>query len=511
MTTASTESTAAPDYDVLIVGAGLSGISAAVHLQRDCPDTTFAIVERRAALGGTWDLFRYPGIRSDSDMHTLGFSFEPWVGASAIADGGEILTYLRETARKYGVDRAITYETSVLRASWSSTDALWTVELRDERTNDAQTSAEKTNAEQTSAEQTNRRRVTCRVLWSCAGYYDYDAGYTPDFAGREAFKGLVVHPQHWPEDLDVTGKRVAVIGSGATAVTLLPSLAKTAAHVTMVQRSPSYVVSRPRQSVWSRVLRGRVPDGVFHRVLRTKMVSESMFTFAFARRFPGVARRVLERGVQRRLGPDFDVGEHFSPRYDPWDQRVCLTPDNALFNALASGQASVRTGEIEGFTEDGIRMRSGDLVDADVIVTATGLTLRFLGGIEVAVDGAPVRFSERMVYKGMMCNGVPNLVMTAGYTNASWTLKADLTSAFVCRVINHCARQGARSFCPRLPRDRPEETPLLDFTSGYVARAKDVLPKQGDRAPWRLYQNYVFDLMSLRYGSLDDHTLEFEL
>ncbi len=478
------------DFDVVVIGAGISGISAAYHLQQMCSDHTFAILERRAELGGTWDLFRYPGIRSDSDMHTLGFRFQPWTRKNSIADGDEILEYLHETVEAHDIRRHIQFGVSVRAASWSHSENRWTLRVEDESGEPSRT-------------------VTCRFVWSCAGYYDYDQGHAPDFAGSQDFTGTIVHPQHWPQDLDYTGKRVVVIGSGATAVTLLPSLAERAQHVTMLQRSPSYVVSLPRQDPLSKRLRGRVPGKLFHRALRWKSIAHSRFLFWFARRYPDKARAEIMKGVREQLGSEFDAERHFTPAYNPWDQRVCMTPDDAFFDALKGGKASVVTDHIKLITATGIQLESGESLDTDIIVTATGLKLQILGGLELSVDGRIINPHDHTAYKGMMCSDIPNLAMSVGYTNASWTLKADLTSEYVCRLLRHCRDDGHSYCCPRLPSRELAETPLLDFTSGYVLRSLHLLPKQGAEAPWKLYQNYFLDLLSLRHGSLRDEAMEF--
>ncbi len=475
--------------DVLIVGAGLSGIGAAYHLQKNCPDRSYAILEGRETLGGTWDLFRYPGIRSDSDMYTLGYSFRPWTNPKAIADGPSILAYVRDTAEAYGIDKKIRYRRRVERASWSSRDARWTVEARDTETGEIV-------------------RLTCKFLFMCAGYYDYDAGYTPEFPGRERFRGQIVHPQLWTPDIDYTGKRVVVIGSGATAVTLVPSLAERAAHVTMLQRSPTYIVSVPERDRIADWMRERLPIGSAYALTRWKNVLFSMAFFAYCRRFPEQAKKFLVGQVHKAMGNTVDVGTHFTPTYKPWDQRVCLVPDGDLFKSLRDGRASVVTDHIETFTEKGIRLRSGQELEADLIVTATGLKLKFLGGLQLEVDGQRVDPAKTMTYKGMMCSDVPNLAFAIGYTNASWTLKVDLTSEYVCRLLNHMRDHG---FTTCVPRRDPSvsEAPLMDFTSGYVQRALADLPRQGSVAPWKLYQNYAFDMMTLRRARLNDGALEF--
>jgi cation diffusion facilitator CzcD-associated flavoprotein CzcO len=477
------------DVDVLIVGAGLSGIGAAHHLQTRCPDKTYLILEGRERLGGTWDLFRYPGIRSDSDMYTLGYSFRPWTGPNAIADGASILAYLRDTAEATGIDRRIRYRHRVERARWSSDDARWTVEVHDLAAGEPVI-------------------VTCRFLYVCAGYYDYDAGYTPPLAGRERFRGRVVHPQHWAPDVDEGGARVVVIGSGATAVTLVPALARRAAHVTMLQRSPTYIMSRPRRDPFAAWAQEHLPAGAAHAAARWKYVLLSMGFYAFSRRYPAQAKRFLVEQVRRQLHGAADGAAHFTPSYRPWDQRLCLVPDGDLFETIRAGRASVVTDHIETFTETGIALRSGAHLDADLIVTATGLQRKFFGGIDVEVDGARVDPARTLIYKGMMASDVPNLAFATGYTNASWTLKVELVSAYVCRLLRYMDAHGHAICCPRRVPNI-QEIPLLDFTSGYVQRAIDRFPKQGSAAPWRLYQNYALDRLSFERARIDDPAMEF--
>ena len=473
--------------DVLIVGAGLSGIGAAYHLGKHRPGKSYAILEGRAAIGGTWDLFRYPGIRSDSDMYTLGYSFKPWKAAKAIADGPSILSYVRETAREHDVDRHIRFNHLVKRASWSSETATWTVEAE----HDGQIV-----------------KFSCSFLYMCSGYYRYSSGYTPDFAGSERFQGRIVHPQHWPEDLDYAGKQVVVIGSGATAVTLVPEMAKTAGHVTMLQRSPTYVVSRPAEDGLANWLRTKLPPMTAYGFTRWKNVLLSMLFFNLARKKPEKTKERLIGLVREQLGPDYDVATHFTPRYNPWDQRLCLVPDADLFDSIKAGTSSVVTDHIEAFTEDGILLKSGKTLPADVIVTATGLQLQLLSGMEVVVDGVVANLAQSMSYKGMMFSDVPNLASAFGYTNASWTLKADLTSEYVCRLLNTLDRTGADYCVPRLDGEM-EVAPWLDFSSGYVTRSMDQFPKQGLRKPWKAHQNYALDLMALRFGKVDDGVMQF--
>jgi cation diffusion facilitator CzcD-associated flavoprotein CzcO len=476
-------------FDVLIIGAGLSGIGAGCHLQMECPGRRYVILEGRAASGGTWDLFRYPGIRSDSDMYTLGYGFRPWGEAKAIADGPSILNYIRETAADYGVDKKIRYRHMVKSASWSSDTATWTVTA--ERAPDGETVS-----------------FTCGFLFGCSGYYAYEAGYMPDFAGIERFGGQIIHPQHWPETLDTAGKRIVVIGSGATAVTLVPALAETAAQVTMLQRSPSYVVSVPAEDALANRLRRHLPAKLAYSLVRWRNVLWQQFFFNLARRKPERTRKQLIGLVQAQLGPDYDVATHFTPRYNPWVQRLCLVPDADLFRALRSGRAEVVTDHIEHFTETGLRLRSGRDLPADIIVTATGLKMQLLGGIDLSVDGERVNLGRAMSYKGMMYSDVPNLATSFGYTNASWTLKADLTCHYVCRLLNHMQARGYDECRPLRDAATPE-APFLDFTSGYVQRALDQLPRQGSKSPWKVHQNYARDLLALRLGKLDDGVMRF--
>lgn len=475
--------------DVLIVGAGLSGVGAAWHLQDRCPGKSYAIFEARGDLGGTWDLFRYPGIRSDSDMHTLGYRFKPWTAAKSITDGPSILEYVRQTASDHGIEDKIRFHQRVVAASWSSEDSRWTVE------------AENTETGETT-------RVTCDFLWTCSGYYRYDQGYTPEFEGLDRFDGDVVHPQHWPEDLDYAGKRVVVIGSGATAVTLVPAMAEKAAHVTMLQRSPTYIASLPAEDRIATRLRRFLPERAVYSIVRWKNVLMQTAFYQLSRRRPEIVKRFIRKGVERALPPGYDIDKHFTPRYNPWDQRMCLVPDSDLFEAISKGDASVVTDRIATFNERGIELESGEKLEADVIVTATGLNLLFLGGLELTVDGEEVDIPSTMTYKGMMLSGVPNLAFTVGYTNASWTLKADLTSEYVCRLLNHMAAHGYSRCAPEVDPSVTEE-PLLDFTSGYVLRSLDQFPKQGSKEPWKLRQNYVFDIRAIRRGAIDDGAMQF--
>jgi cation diffusion facilitator CzcD-associated flavoprotein CzcO len=481
--------------DVLIVGAGLSGIGAGHHLQANCPGKSYVILEGRDCIGGTWDLFRYPGVRSDSDMFTLGYSFRPWTEPKAIADGSRILNYVRETAAEEGIDRKIRFSHRVKRASWSSQEARWTVEVERGAAQDG------VEAEAV--------RFTCNFLFMCSGYYNYAAGYSPEFPGAKDFAGRIVHPQKWTEDIDTSGKRVVVIGSGATAVTLVPELAKTADHVTMLQRSPTYVVARPAHDPVANRIRARLPQKLAYHVIRWRNVFWGMYFFQLCRRKPDRAKQLILGGVRMALGPDYDINTHFTPRYNPWQQRLCLVPDGDLFKSIKKGSASVETSHIDTFTRDGIRLADGRELKADIIVTATGLNMQVLGGIEVDVDGRTVDFAKTLNYKGMMYSDVPNLASSFGYTNASWTLKCDLTCEYVCRLINYMDRHGYRQCVPRNVDPSITELPSLDFTSGYVQRSIAKLPKQGSKRPWRLYQNYALDIVTLRFGRMDDGVMRY--
>jgi monooxygenase len=477
-------------FDILIVGAGLSGVGGACHFTRNCPDKSYAILEMREAMGGTWDLFRYPGIRSDSDMFTLGYAFRPWTEAKAIADGPSILKYVHDTAREYDVDRHIRYGHRVVRANWSTPDARWTVE------------AERGPSKEIV-------RYTCGFLYMCPGYYSYEEGYLPQFAGAERFRGRMVHPQKWTPDVDYAGKRVVVIGSGATAVTLVPELAKAAAHVTMLQRSPTYIINLPSKDLVANFLRRILPAKAAYFLARWKNVLLSMFIYWLARHHARVFKGMIAAGIRQAMGKDYKLRPHFTPNYEPWDQRLCLVPDSDLFGALKSGRASIVTDHIDSFTEKGIRLKSGQELEADVVVTATGLNLLLLGGTQVSVDGTHVDPPKTLTYRGMMVSDVPNMAFAVGYTNASWTLKCDLVAEFACRLVNHMDRHGYRQCTPRRTDPSIREEPLINFTSGYVQRSIASFPKQGSKTPWRLHQNYARDLLTLRYGSLDDGALEF--
>jgi len=475
------------DMDLLIVGAGLSGIGAARHLQAHSPRTRWGIVEARERLGGTWDLFRYPGVRSDSDMHTLGYAFKPWTQRKAIADGPSILSYIQNTADETGITPRIQFGRKVLRADWSTAQSRWRVTL-------SQTDG-------------TLEQVTTRFLYLCSGYYSYTQAHQPAFEGQSSFQGTWVHPQFWPKDLDYSGKKVVVIGSGATAATLVPAMASTAAHVTMLQRSPTYMVSRPAEDTLALQLQRFLPEHMAHHLTRWKNILMGMFFFQVARRYPEKVKNYLIGQTAQRLNPDFDTAKHFTPRYNPWDQRICLVPNGDMFRALRKGQAAIVTDTIARITPDGITLASGEHLKADIIVSATGLHLNALGDIALSVDGQAYSPSEAMAYKGMMLSDLPNVFVALGYTNASWTLKADLTAGFVCRLLNHMQGQG---WTQAVPRKDPlaQAQPYFDFSSGYVQRAASVLPKQGDRGPWRVHQNYLADMLNLRWGRLEDGVLQ---
>ncbi len=474
--------------DVVIVGAGLSGVGAACHLLRECPGTTFAVLEAREAIGGTWDLFRFPGVRSDSDMFTLAYSFRPWTGERTMATGESIRQYIRETADEHGVTDRIRFGHRVVCASWSGEESCWRVE----------------------AEHGGATVVfTCSFLFACAGYYRYDEGYTPELAGVDDFAGAVVHPQRWPDDLDHRDKRVVVIGSGATAVTIVPAMAETAAHVTMLQRSPTYVLSLPLHDPIADRLRRWLPSQIAYPFIRAKNTTGQTVMYQFSRRAPERMKEVLRRGIASHLPDGFDIGDAFTPTYQPWDQRLCFVPDADLFTAIGDGRASVVTGHIDRITPQGVRLESGEELAADIIVTATGLNLLAIGGIRLDVDGRPIDVGASVAYRGMMLAGVPNFAFVVGYTNASWTLKADLVSRFVCRLLNRMRDRDERSVTPQMPEGDVELRPVFDLQAGYVRRGADQIPRQGDRSPWRAHQNYFRDLPMYRLARLDDDALQF--
>ena len=479
--------------DVVVVGAGLSGIGAGYHLQTMCPDRSYVILEGRESLGGTWDLFKYPGVRSDSDMHTLGFSFKPWTEAKSIADGPSILKYLKQTVSQFGIDKHIRYGQLVTKAEWSTDDAQWTV-----------TSTNKASG--------TTNTFTCSFLFMCSGYYSYKKGHTPEFAGRERFKGTIVHPQEWPTDLDYAGKRVVVIGSGATAVTIVPSMADKAAHVTMLQRSPTYMVSRPDHDELANRMRKVLPPKMAYNLTRFKNTWRQQLVYNKTRTDPDKVKQLLLGGIKMELGADYDIDKHFTPRYNPWDQRLCLVPNGDFFKAMREGKASVVTDHIASFTETGIQLKSGEHLDADIIVTATGLELVTLGEMDFFVDGNQVDFAKTWTYKGFAYSDIPNLASTFGYINASWTLRSDLTAEYVCRLLNHMRKKGVVQCTPRLrEQDRNmKERPWIDgFSSGYMQRMMHRMPRQGDHEPWINPQNYRRDKKMFKHSPIDDGVMQF--
>ncbi len=485
-----TTASSATHLDVLIVGAGLSGIGAGHHLQTECPWADYAIFEARDAIGGTWDIFRYPGIRSDSEMHTLGYSFRPWDGEKSIADGDSILQYIKDTASESHVDAHIRFNHRVVAGNWSTPDSLWHITV------------ERTDTDET-------MELTAAFLFSCSGYYRYDHGYLPDFEGMDDFAGTIVHPQAWPEGLDFAEKRFVVIGSGATAVTLVPALARSASHVTMLQRSPSYVASLPEKSPVVAMLRKVLPAKQAGAAAKWFHAFLAQAFYRVCRKYPVLVRAMLSKGLKRQLPPGYDIATHFTPRYDPWDQRFCAVPNGDLFKSISAGAASVVTDEIDRFTERGLLLTSGDELEADIIVTATGLELLFLGGIALSVDGAHVDPSTRLTYKGMMIEGVPNLAVAIGYTNASWTLKCDLTCDYVCRLLNYVHEHGLTR-CVTHNRDASARSgPILELTSGYIQRAAHLLPQQGTKYPWKVHQSYWRDYRALKSGDINDSFMEF--
>jgi monooxygenase len=476
--------------DVLIVGAGVSGIDAAYHLQTKCPNRTYAILEARDAIGGTWDLFRFPGIRSDSDMYTYSFPFRPWTGRKSIADGASILQYVRDTARDFAIERSVRLRHRVIGATWSSKDGLWTVEV--ERAPAAESI-----------------HLRCNFLLMCSGYYSYQSGHAPEFKGTERFKGRIVHPQSWPEALDYRDKRVAVIGSGATAVTMIPVMAEAAAHVTMVQRSPTYIVAWPDEDSVAKLLHKVLPLKAAGVVCRWKNALLGSYLYWSARNRPEKSKEQIRNIQREHLGADYDLSKDFAPRYEPWDQRLCLAPNGDFFASIKSGRSSLVTDSIETFTETGLKLTSGKEIQADIVVTATGLNLLPLAGAQLVVDGAPVEAGKTMTYKGVMLCDVPNFAGVMGYINASWTLKADLASRYVCRVLNHLREHGHTYCVPRNLDPSVERLPVVDFTSGYFQRAFDRLPKQGSRPPWRFNQSYWQDRKLLLREPVDDGVLQF--
>jgi cation diffusion facilitator CzcD-associated flavoprotein CzcO len=484
---------ASEHFDVLIMGAGLSGVGAGHYLQTLCPGKSYVILEQRERIGGTWDLFRYPGIRSDSDMLTMGYSFRPWTNAKAISPGEDIREYIIATARDEGIDQHIRFRHQIKRAEWSTDDAKWTVEA----------------VRTTSAGREEPVTLSCNFLLSCAGYYRYSAGYLPDFPNSNRFQGRIIHPQAWPQDLDYAGKRVLVVGSGATAVTLIPAMAKIAGHVTMLQRSPGYIISMPEQDRIANFLRRIMPGKWAYKLSRWKNIGFMAYIYQFSQRFPNFVKRGLIKKVQAQVGTDFDVETHFTPRYRPWEQRMCLVPDGDMFEAIKSGRASVVTDEIESFTEKGICLKSGKELEADIIVTATGLVMQAFGGIEMTVNNRRVDPAQVLAYKGVMMSGVPNFASVFGYINASWTLKADLIATYVCRLLNLMDRKGMRQVTPQ-PKGETAVAPFVEkFTPGYIQRALANWPKQGAKKPWRVNQNYFKDTLALKWSRVDDGALEF--
>ena len=478
------------NFDVIIVGAGLSGINAACHLRRYCPNLTFRIFEARSRIGGTWDLFRYPGVRSDSDMFTLGFSHFPWDCGKAIADGPSILKYLEETARENYLQQKISFSHRVLAANWSSDRSLWTLSIQHENAGE-------------------HSQASGRFLFLCTGYYDYDKGYTPEFKGLADFRGRCVHPQRWPEDLNYQDKKVVVIGSGATAVTLVPELAKKAQHVTMLQRSPTYMINLPAENPIDAMVLRFLPKRLAHRFLRWRYIGLTMGFYLLTRISPKLARAILVGRVERELGASDNVRTHFRPRYDPWDQRLCVVPNGDLFHAVKSGKVAMETAEIDRFVEKGIRLRSGKALDADLVITATGFNLKFAGDVEICVDDRPIKLPDRVIFKGTMLDGIPNFAFTFGYTNASWTLKSDLICRYICRTLLYMKQNSWRVCIPRRYSAASEKTNAIELTSGYVSRSIDQFPKQGRRSPWKIRQNYIMDLIGLRLRPIRDSELEF--
>ncbi|WP_086666572.1 flavin-containing monooxygenase [Lentzea kentuckyensis] len=476
------------DLDVLIVGAGISGLGAAYYLQREHPRKKYAILEARGAIGGTWDLFRYPGIRSDSDLHTFGYEFRPWRDEDSIAGADKILDYLRETAEEHGIDRAIRFHTKVIAAEWSSPDAHWTVEVEKDG---------------------ERETLTCSWLFCAGGYYRYDEGFTPQFEGRERFRGPIVHPQHWPEDLDHAGKRVLVIGSGATAVTIVPAMATAAAHVTMLQRTPTYVLPVPSKDPIRNALRKVLSEDRAFAITRRKNILQQQLTWRFAQRFPNAARRLIRRFNAKLLPEGYPVDEHFNPPYNPWDQRLCIVPDGDLFTAIRRGRASVVTDRITTFTETGVLLESGRTLEADIIVTATGLNVQAFGGMTLTVDGSRVSLPDTLAYKGMMLSGVPNFAYAIGYTNSSWTLKVGLLCEHFCRLLAHMDAHGYDTARPVVADPDAPTRPFLDFGAGYIRRALADLPRQGGRAPWLTSMSYFSDVKLLRRLPVEDDELRF--
>jgi cation diffusion facilitator CzcD-associated flavoprotein CzcO len=478
-----------PVYDVIVVGAGLSGIGAAYHLMHDCPNKTFTVLEGRDTLGGTWDLFRYPGIRSDSDMFTLGFPFNPWENPKAIADGPSILQYIKDTAAKFGIDKKIQYHHKVTDANWSDEEKMWTISILPHPNISATT-------------------LKCKFLMMCSGYYDYDNGYLPEFAGYNDFKGKIVHPQKWTSDIDYTNKKVIVIGSGATAVTLVPEMSKKAAHVIMLQRTPTYIMTLPGVDKVAGFFQKILPSKLAYKIVRWKNILLGIFFFTMSRKFPRAVKKLLQKGAKKEIGEKYKEVD-FNPPYNPWDQRLCLVPDADLFKSIKAGKAEIVTDHIERFTEKGILLKSGKELEADLIVTATGLKVKLLGGMKVRINGIEGNSAETHAYRGVMLSDVPNFAFTVGYTNASWTLKCDLSQRFVMKVLNYMDKHNYSVCVPRFDSSKFKSEPLLDFNAGYVLRALDKIPKQGSAHPWKVHQNYIKDLMSLEWSGVDDEYLQY--
>ncbi len=489
MTVEEVPSVTEENIDVLIVGAGLSGISSAYHLQKYCPTKSFVILEARKSMGGTWDLFRYPGVRSDSDMFTLGYSFKPWPGKKSIADGGTILQYIKDTASENNIDKYVRYQQKATKASWSSEDDRWTIE------------AELPDG--------GKKIYTANFIMSCTGYYSYEEGFTPTFKGLEAFKGKIIHPQFWPEGFDYSGKKVVVIGSGATAITVVPAMADKAKHVTMLQRSPTYVASQPAEDKLANMLRVMLPERLAYKITRWRKIIFMASFYRLSKKRPKFVKKLLVGMVRRELGKDYDIKKHFTPTYNPWDERLCAITDSDLFRRIKDGSVSVVTDHIDTFTENGITLRSGEHIDADIVITATGLVLKTAGDAKVVIDGKQIEPHMFMSYKGVMFSDVPNLSMVIGYTNASWTLKADLISYYVCRLINYMDKHNFSYCAPRRNDPTLKEEPFMDFQSGYIQRSLHLLPKRGDKGPWKLCQNYFLDTISLKYSSLKDDSMAF--
>jgi monooxygenase len=478
-------------FDVIIIGAGLSGICMAHYLKNDCPNKSFAILEARERIGGTWDLFQYPGVRSDSDMSTLGYRFRPWKEEQQIADGPSILKYIKETAKEEKTYKHILFDHKLAKADWSSKDKKWSLKVNhstDEAT-----------------------QITCSFLVSCTGYYDYDKGHTPKFKGLDQYKGQFIHPQFWPKDLDFKGKKVTVIGSGATAVTLVPAMAKQGAgHVTMLQRSPTYFIAMPMKDMMAKRLGKIMPQSWAYKLVRWKNIGISLFSYGYSKAKPKKMKEFFIANVKKMLPEGYDVEKHFTPSYNPWDQRLCLVPDGDFFKEIRNGKTSVVTEHIDQFTEKGILLKSGEELEADIVVSATGLVILPVGGIEATIDGKPFELQKSFSYKGTMVSDVPNFGLILGYTNASWTLKADLSSEYLCKLINLMDKKNCKSVIPRYKGKGKGKQIMTELESGYIDRAKDLLPYNGDKKPWKIDQHYIKDVISFRYSKMQDGHLEFK-